>query len=99
MVPTVWGRGVQLGSRHPSRSGEPLLRSPLEVGVQDWQPRPTLPPSLWPRLQSWEETRSLIPEKGPLEDDTDVVVKGEDSPQALWRAPNPNTSENNVFSC
>lgn len=28
------------------------------------------------RLQSWEETRSLIPEKGPLEDDTDVVVKG-----------------------
>ncbi|XP_055982900.1 pleckstrin homology domain-containing family H member 3 isoform X1 [Sorex fumeus] len=28
------------------------------------------------RLQSWEETRSLIPEKGLLEDDPDVVVKG-----------------------
>ncbi|KAB1266332.1 Pleckstrin homology domain-containing family H member 3, partial [Camelus dromedarius] len=28
------------------------------------------------RLQSWEETRSLIPEKGPPEDDPDIVVKG-----------------------
>lgn len=28
------------------------------------------------RLQSWEETRSLIPEKGLLEDDPDIVVKG-----------------------
>uniref|UniRef100_A0A452QT67 Pleckstrin homology domain-containing family H member 3 n=1 Tax=Ursus americanus TaxID=9643 RepID=A0A452QT67_URSAM len=27
-------------------------------------------------LQSWEETRSLIPEKGPPEEDPDVVVKG-----------------------
>ncbi|MBW00483.1 Pleckstrin homology domain-containing family H member 3, partial [Eschrichtius robustus] len=27
-------------------------------------------------LQSWEETRNLIPEKGPSEDDPDVVVKG-----------------------
>uniref|UniRef100_G1RM15 Pleckstrin homology domain-containing family H member 3 n=1 Tax=Nomascus leucogenys TaxID=61853 RepID=G1RM15_NOMLE len=36
---------------------------------------PTLPP-LWPRLQSWEETWSLIPEKGLPEDDPDIVVKG-----------------------
>ncbi|XP_012581487.1 PREDICTED: pleckstrin homology domain-containing family H member 3 [Condylura cristata] len=28
------------------------------------------------RLQSWEETRSLIPERGLPEDDPDIVVKG-----------------------
>lgn len=66
--------------------------------MRDWQPYPTLTP-LWPRLHSWEETRSLIPEKGPLEDDTDVVVKGEDSPQALCRAPSPIPAGDNVFSC
>ncbi|XP_010841401.1 PREDICTED: pleckstrin homology domain-containing family H member 3 [Bison bison bison] len=39
-----------------------------EAGLED-------PPDTgW--LQSWEETRSLIPEKGPSEDDPDVVVKG-----------------------
>lgn len=56
--------------------------------MKDRQPRPTLPP-LRPRLQSWEETRSLIPEKGPPEDDPDVVVKGGDLSHALWRPPIP----------
>lgn len=94
-----------LGEGCPTREQAPLavwgtpIEEPPRGEVQDWQPRATLPPLLWPRLQSWEETRSLIPEKGQLEDDTDVVVKGEDSPQALWRGPNPNPSENNVFSC
>lgn len=66
--------------------------------MQDRQPRPALPP-LWPRLQSWEETRSLIPEKGPLEDDADVVVKGEDPPQAFWVPLSPQTPGDNVFAC
>lgn len=66
--------------------------------MQDRQPRPTLPP-LWPRLQSWEETRSLIPEKGPLEDDADVVVKGEDPPQAFWVPLSPQTPGDNEFAC
>ncbi|XP_016057498.1 PREDICTED: pleckstrin homology domain-containing family H member 3, partial [Miniopterus natalensis] len=47
-------------------------RGPLDVTLT--QPVRSAPIS--DRLQSWEETRSLIPEKGPLEDDTDVVVKG-----------------------
>ena len=58
--------------------------------MQDQQPCPTLPPLL-PRLQSWEETRSLIPEKGPPEDDPAVVVKGWDPPYAL-RRPQPQPS-------
>lgn len=50
--------------------------------MQDRQACPTLAPLL-PRLQNWEETRSLIPEKGPSEDDPDVVVKGGDPPHTL----------------
>lgn len=56
--------------------------------MQDPQPRSPLS-SL--RLQSWEETRSLIPDKGPLEDDPDIVVKGEDLPRALWSPPQSQT--------
>uniref|UniRef100_A0A2K5R0U1 Pleckstrin homology, MyTH4 and FERM domain containing H3 n=1 Tax=Cebus imitator TaxID=2715852 RepID=A0A2K5R0U1_CEBIM len=44
------------------------LRTPSPAGGGRVSPgrsgSPTLPP-LWPRLQSWEETWSLIPEKGP----------------------------------
>ncbi|KAM6174522.1 pleckstrin homology domain-containing family H member 3 [Erethizon dorsatum] len=47
-------------------------RGPLEVTLT--QPGRSGPVS--DRLQSWEETRSLIPEKGLQEDDPDVVVKG-----------------------
>ncbi|KAM9209522.1 pleckstrin homology domain-containing family H member 3 isoform 2-T2 [Dugong dugon] len=47
-------------------------RGPLDVTLT--QPVRTGPVSS--RLQSSEETRSLIPEKGPPEDDPDVVVKG-----------------------
>lgn len=65
--------------------------------MQDPQSRPTLPP-LWPRLQSWEETRSLIPEKGLLEEDSDVVLKGEDPSYAFWMSPSPKLSGNNVFA-
>lgn len=39
-------------------------------------PQPRLTFHLWHRLQSWEETWSLIPDKGLPEDDPDVVVKG-----------------------
>ncbi|XP_011379492.1 pleckstrin homology domain-containing family H member 3 isoform X5 [Pteropus alecto] len=56
--------------RTPSPAGGG--RGPLDVTLT--QPVRSVPIS--DRLQSWEETRSLIPEKGPLEDDTDVVVKG-----------------------
>ncbi|ELK01473.1 Pleckstrin like proteiny domain-containing family H member 3 [Pteropus alecto] len=79
---------VRLAQRFPQPGGG--VPSPEQAPLEVWgtpieeppggvvhhpQLRPTLPP-LWTRLQSWEETRSLIPEKGPLEDDTDVVVKG-----------------------
>uniref|UniRef100_A0A8C2VXS2 Pleckstrin homology, MyTH4 and FERM domain containing H3 n=1 Tax=Chinchilla lanigera TaxID=34839 RepID=A0A8C2VXS2_CHILA len=47
-------------------------RGPLEVTLT--QPGRSGPVS--DRLPSWEETRSLIPEKGLQEDDPDVVVKG-----------------------
>lgn len=47
-------------------------RGPLEVTLT--QPGRSGPAS--DRLQSWEETRSLIPEKGLREDDPEVVVKG-----------------------
>ncbi|XP_073901872.1 pleckstrin homology domain-containing family H member 3 isoform X5 [Castor canadensis] len=53
--------------------GAPMEKPP-GGGVEAQQPRPTL--FLWPRLPSWEETWSLIPEKGLPEDDPDVVVKG-----------------------
>lgn len=66
--------------------------------MQDPQPHPTLPP-LWPRLQSWEETRSLIPEKGPLEEDADVVVKGEHPPLAFRTPLAPQDPGDNVFAC
>lgn len=50
------------------------------------QPRPTF--HLWSRLQSWEETWSLIPDKGLPEDDPDVIVKGGNTWAQFWRAPN-----------
>lgn len=56
--------------RTPSPAGGG--RGPLDVTLT--QPVRSGPVS--DRLQSWEETRSLIPEKGPPEDDPDVVVKG-----------------------
>ncbi|XP_011379487.1 pleckstrin homology domain-containing family H member 3 isoform X2 [Pteropus vampyrus] len=56
---------------HTGQNSRPFL-GPLDVTLT--QPVRSVPIS--DRLQSWEETRSLIPEKGPLEDDTDVVVKG-----------------------
>ncbi|KAF4012630.1 hypothetical protein G4228_003272 [Cervus hanglu yarkandensis] len=56
--------------RTPSPAGGG--RGPLDVTLT--QPMRSGPVS--DRLQSWEETRSLIPEKGPSEDDPDVVVKG-----------------------
>nr|XP_010967320.1 pleckstrin homology domain-containing family H member 3 [Camelus bactrianus] len=56
--------------RTPSPAGGG--RGPLDVTLT--QPVRSGPVS--DRLQSWEETRSLIPEKGPPEDDPDIVVKG-----------------------
>uniref|UniRef100_A0A7N5JW72 Pleckstrin homology, MyTH4 and FERM domain containing H3 n=1 Tax=Ailuropoda melanoleuca TaxID=9646 RepID=A0A7N5JW72_AILME len=56
--------------RTPSPAGGG--RGPLDVTLT--QPVRSGPVS--DRLQSWEETRSLIPEKGPPEEDPDVVVKG-----------------------
>lgn len=50
------------------------------------QPRPTF--HLWSRLQSWEETWSLIPDKGLPEDDPDVIVKGGNTWVQFWRPPN-----------
>uniref|UniRef100_A0A2K6BQT3 Pleckstrin homology, MyTH4 and FERM domain containing H3 n=1 Tax=Macaca nemestrina TaxID=9545 RepID=A0A2K6BQT3_MACNE len=47
------------------------LRTPSPAG--GGRVSPTLPP-LWPRLQSWEETWSLIPEKGLPEDDPDICT-------------------------
>lgn len=40
------------------------------------QPPPCATFHLWSRLKSWEETWSLIPDKGLPEDDPDVIVKG-----------------------
>ncbi|XP_048080902.1 pleckstrin homology domain-containing family H member 3 isoform X7 [Ursus arctos] len=56
---------------HPRQNSRPSL-GPLDVTLT--QPVRSGPVS--DRLQSWEETRSLIPEKGPPEEDPDVVVKG-----------------------
>ncbi|XP_036306618.1 pleckstrin homology domain-containing family H member 3 isoform X1 [Pipistrellus kuhlii] len=56
--------------RTPSPAGGG--RGPLDVTLT----QPVRSGPISDRLQSWEETRSLIPEKGPLEDDADVVVKG-----------------------
>ncbi|XP_078230542.1 pleckstrin homology domain-containing family H member 3 isoform X1 [Callithrix jacchus] len=56
--------------RTPSPAGGG--RGPLEVTLT--QPVRSGPVSH--RLQSWEETWSLIPEKGLPEDDPDIVVKG-----------------------
>ncbi|XP_030664131.1 pleckstrin homology domain-containing family H member 3 isoform X3 [Nomascus leucogenys] len=56
--------------RTPSPAGGG--RGPLEVTLT--QPVRSGPGSN--RLQSWEETWSLIPEKGLPEDDPDIVVKG-----------------------
>ncbi|KAB0397699.1 hypothetical protein E2I00_019148, partial [Balaenoptera physalus] len=77
--------GVRGGDPMERELGATTLRGPLIITL-------TLRASLGPldvtltqpvrsgpvsdRLQSWEETRSLIPEKGPSEDDPDVVVKG-----------------------
>nr|XP_019603159.1 PREDICTED: pleckstrin homology domain-containing family H member 3 isoform X4 [Rhinolophus sinicus] len=60
---------------HPARRALILSlfpQGPLDVTLT----QPVRSGPISDRLQSWEETRSLIPEKGPLEDDTDVVVKG-----------------------
>lgn len=38
------------------------------------KPRPIF--HLWSRLQGWEETWSLIPDKGLPEEDPDIIVKG-----------------------
>ncbi|XP_006773943.1 PREDICTED: pleckstrin homology domain-containing family H member 3 isoform X1 [Myotis davidii] len=56
--------------RTPSPAGGG--RGPLDVTLT----QPVRSGPISDRLQSWEETRSLIPEKGPLEEDADVVVKG-----------------------
>jgi hypothetical protein len=61
------------------------MEKPPGGGVEAQQPRPTL--FLWPRLPSWEETWSLIPEKGLPEDDPDVVVKGGEPLSAHPRDP------------
>lgn len=55
------------------------------------QPCPTF--HLWPRLQSWEETWSLIPDKGLPEDDPDVVVKGGNPWTQIWRPPQTQPSK------
>lgn len=82
-VPTAWG-GCPAGSRHPLAAclGSPLEKSLLEAGCRTGRlAQPSLP---LPRLQSWEETRSLIPEKGPSEGRPGLVVKV-GSPHTLWR--------------
>ncbi|XP_049635033.1 pleckstrin homology domain-containing family H member 3 [Suncus etruscus] len=56
--------------RTPSPAGGG--RGPLEVTLT----QPGRGSQVSGRLQSWEETRSLIPEKGLVEDDPDIVVKG-----------------------
>ncbi|KAM5309516.1 pleckstrin homology domain-containing family H member 3 isoform 3-T3 [Glossophaga mutica] len=56
--------------RTPSPAGGG--RGPLDVTLT----QPVRSGPISDRLQSWEETRSLIPEKGLLEEDSDVVVKG-----------------------
>ncbi|KAF0874176.1 PKHH3 protein, partial [Crocuta crocuta] len=56
--------------RTPSPAGGG--RGPLDVTLT----QPVRSGPVPDRLQSWEETRSLIPEKGPPEEDPDVVVKG-----------------------
>ncbi|XP_019522582.1 PREDICTED: pleckstrin homology domain-containing family H member 3 isoform X1 [Hipposideros armiger] len=56
---------------HSGQNSWPSL-GPLDVTLT----QPVRSGPISDRLQSWEETRSLIPEKGQLEDDTDVVVKG-----------------------
>ncbi|XP_071459447.1 pleckstrin homology domain-containing family H member 3 isoform X2 [Marmota flaviventris] len=58
----------------PCRSGQnfrPSL-SPLDVTLT----QPVRSAAVSDRLHSWEETWSLIPEKGLPEDDPDIVVKG-----------------------
>ncbi|XP_077656759.1 pleckstrin homology domain-containing family H member 3 isoform X2 [Urocitellus parryii] len=56
---------------HSGQNFRPSL-SPLDVTLT----QPVRSPAVSDRLQSWEETWSLIPEKGLPEDDPDVVVKG-----------------------
>uniref|UniRef100_G1PA72 Pleckstrin homology domain-containing family H member 3 n=1 Tax=Myotis lucifugus TaxID=59463 RepID=G1PA72_MYOLU len=60
-------------------------RGPLDVTLT----QPVRSGPISDRLQSWEETRSLIPEKGPLEDDADVVVKGWLYREPRGRGPRP----------
>lgn len=56
-------------------------------------PQPCPAFHLWPRLQSWEETWSLIPDKGLPEDDPDVVVKGGNPWTQIWRPPQTQPSK------
>ncbi|GAB5581095.1 pleckstrin homology domain-containing family H member 3 isoform X1 [Prionailurus iriomotensis] len=79
--PAGGGRSLSWGQKPPAScddgsdpEGCPHLfpQGPLDVTLT--QPVRSGPAS--DRLQSWEETRSLIPEKGPPEEDPDVVVKG-----------------------
>ncbi|XP_045842554.1 pleckstrin homology domain-containing family H member 3 isoform X2 [Meles meles] len=56
---------------HSRQNSRPSL-GPLDVTLT----QPVRSAQVSDRLQSWEETRSLIPEKGPPEEDPDVVVKG-----------------------
>lgn len=85
------GSSHSQGEEYPAwEQDPPSLWGPSPGGGVRWQnPLPHLPPSLT-RLQSWEETRSLIPEKGLLEDDPDIVVKGGQPFPAFWRTPKPN---------
>ncbi|XP_070250325.1 pleckstrin homology domain-containing family H member 3 isoform X1 [Myotis yumanensis] len=69
--------------RTPSPAGGG--RGPLDVTLT----QPVRSGPISDRLQSWEETRSLIPEKGPLEDDADVVVKGWLYREPRGRGPRP----------
>uniref|UniRef100_F6TWG4 Pleckstrin homology, MyTH4 and FERM domain containing H3 n=1 Tax=Callithrix jacchus TaxID=9483 RepID=F6TWG4_CALJA len=77
--------------RTPSPAGGG--RGPLEVTLT--QPVRSGPVSH--RLQSWEETWSLIPEKGLPEDDPDIVVKGRD-PLSTLEASSPNPPRVNFSS-
>ncbi|XP_058532225.1 pleckstrin homology domain-containing family H member 3 isoform X3 [Ochotona princeps] len=66
--------GCPAWKRAPLAVWGALPEEPPGGGAEALQPRPTLAPHS--RLQSWEETWSLIPENGLQEDDPDVVVKG-----------------------
>ncbi|XP_072502654.1 pleckstrin homology domain-containing family H member 3 isoform X2 [Notamacropus eugenii] len=70
------GRGpLEVTLTQPGRSGPGSDRCDLFLGAGSSSDLLDAP-FTFPRLQGSEETRSLIPERGPPEEESDIIVKG-----------------------